>query len=300
MINSYATVFAIGHKAIEGLFSGPVLVEEKIDGSSFSFGLIDGELEFRSKGKQLIPDAPEKMFVQAVENVRLIQDKLHPDWIYRCEYLSKPHHNTLSYSRVPNHNLILYDVAIGGERYLSPRNKAKAAKDIGLECVPVLFRGKIDSMNMFNDLLQTESILGGTKIEGIVVKNYKLFTLEKKVAMGKYVSEAFKEVHSAEWRKSNPTGKDIEQQLIDKYKTEARWQKAVQHLTELGILEGSPRDIGKLILAVPEDILDECEDEIKDTLFKHYWQHIRRGVTAGLPEWWKQKLAENAFEHKGE
>ena len=186
--------------------------------------------------------------------------------------MSKPKHNTLSYSRVPELNLILYDVVIGVETYLMPDAKLQAAKDIGLECVPILYCGVLDNFNMFNDLLQTVSILGGTTIEGLVAKNYLLFTLEKKVAMGKYVSEAFKEVHSAEWRKSNPTGRDIEQQLIDKYRTEARWYKAVQHLKEQGALEGSPRDIGNLIKAVPEDILKECEDEIKGILFAHHWQ----------------------------
>ena len=180
MINSYPTVFAIGHKAIEGLFSGPVVIEEKIDGSQFSFGMIDGQLEFRSKGKQLLPDAPEKMFVKAVENVRSVQDRLYPGWIYRCEYLSKPKHNTLSYSRVPELNLILYDVVIGVETYLMPDAKLQAAKDIGLECVPILYCGVLDNFNMFNDLLQTVSILGGTTIEGLVAKNYLLFTLEKK------------------------------------------------------------------------------------------------------------------------
>jgi len=45
MIHSYATVFQLGHKMIAGIFSSPVVVEEKIDGSSFSFGLIDGELQ---------------------------------------------------------------------------------------------------------------------------------------------------------------------------------------------------------------------------------------------------------------
>lgn len=71
-INSYPTVYALGHKAIEGIFDSPVIVEEKIDGSQFSFGLIDGELRCRSKGKELILDAPEKMFSKAVATVREI------------------------------------------------------------------------------------------------------------------------------------------------------------------------------------------------------------------------------------
>jgi hypothetical protein len=129
----------------------------------------------------------------------------------------------------------------------------------------------------------------------VVVKNYHLFTVEKKVAMGKFVSEKYKEVQGGEWRKDNPTKQDIIDRLIGQYRTHARWQKAVQHLRESGILEGSPRDIGNLIKEVPQDVLKECEDEIKNALFAHFWPNIRRGVTAGLPEWYKEQLLEEAF-----
>jgi len=44
------------------LFDGEVTIEEKVDGSQFSFGLIDGELQCRSHNQQLVIDEPEKMF----------------------------------------------------------------------------------------------------------------------------------------------------------------------------------------------------------------------------------------------
>src|SRR5687767_4166729 len=116
-INSYPTVFALGHSAIRDIFSGDVIVEEKVDGSQFSFGVVDGELSCRSKGKVLILDAPEKMFLKAVESVRDLP--LHDGWIYRAEYLSTPKHNTLNYSRVPTKNIILFDVRTGEEEYLT-------------------------------------------------------------------------------------------------------------------------------------------------------------------------------------
>lgn len=296
MINSYATVFAIGHKAIEGIFSGPVVVEEKIDGSQFSFGFIDGELQCRSKGKQLILDAPEKMFTKAVATAREIAPLLHPQWIYRGEFLASPKHNTLAYDRTPNANIIGFDIMTGEESYLMPEEKALEFQRIGLETVPVLYQGVVTGMEMFNEFLQRTSILGGSKIEGIVVKNYNLFTIEKKIALGKYVSEGFKEVHAGEWRKENPTGQDIVDQLIVRYKTPARWAKAVQHLKEQGILTGSPKDIGPLMKEVPADVLKECEQEIRDILFAHFWKNIQRGIVAGLPQWYKDELAKSAFD----
>jgi len=296
VIHSYPSVYAIGHKAIEGIFNGPVLLEEKVDGSQFSFGIVDGELMCRSKGKQLILDAPEKMFNKAVATVREIAPLLHPDWIYRAEYLEKPKHNTLAYDRVPEHNLIGFDICTGLEEYMGPDEKRAEFERIGLECVPLLYSGVVSDLEMFNDFLQRVSVLGGCKIEGVVVKNYSLFTIEKKVAMGKYVSESFKEIHSGEWRAKKPTNADITDQLIDRYRTPARWQKAIQHLAENGLLDGSPRDIGPLMLEVPKDVQKECEDEIKQALFDHFWPKIRRGITAGAPEWYKQELAKRAFE----
>jgi len=287
-------VYAIGHKAIAELFSGPVLVEEKVDGSQFSMALIDGQLECRSKGRQLNIDAPEKMFETAVATARSLP--LHPDWVYRCEYLEKPKHNTLAYARVPAHNLIVFDVCSGLEQYLSYADKHAEAGRLGLECVPCVFDGAVTSLEMFKALLEAESVLGGTRIEGVVVKNYALFTPEKKVAVGKYVAEDFKERNAKDWKERNPSGKDFTQQLIETYKTDARYQKAVQHLREAGKLEGSPRDIGLLICEVPADILKEYEAEIRDALFKHYWPTIQRGVTAGLAEWYKDELAKLAFE----
>jgi hypothetical protein len=300
-IYSYPQVYAIGHSAITGIFNDPVIVEEKSDGSQLSFQLADcgdGTLELlcRSKGKQLVLDAPEKMFTRAVETVKEIAPFLHTGWIYRCEYLNSPHHNVLAYDRVPNKHLIGFDICTGLETYLPYAEKKAEFERIGLECVPLLYEGKVDSIEQFTGFLELTSVLGGSKIEGVVVKNYKMFTAEKKVAIGKYVSEKFKEVASGEWRKANPTDTDITNLMIAAYRTPARWQKAVQHLKERGELEWSPRDIGNLIKEIQADTRKECEEEIKDALFKHFWPKIQRGITAGAPEWFKTLLLESAFE----
>lgn len=292
-IYSYPTVYALGHSAIKDIFSGPVLVEEKIDGSQFSMAILDGALVCRSKGKDLVLDAPEQMFAAPVETARSLV--LHPEWIYRCEFLSKPKHNTLAYSRVPSRGLIVYDIGTGLETYMAASEKMEEAARLGLETVPLMHHGTVSGMADLDAFLERDSILGGTKVEGVVVKNYGLFTPEKKVAMGKYVSERFKEVHSADWAARNPGRADIIQGLIEKYRTDARWEKAVQHLRDGGTLDNSPRDIGALIKEVPTDVRKECEEEIKNALFAYAWPTIQRGVIRGLPEWYKRRLAESAF-----
>lgn len=302
MVNSYPSIFHLGHKSIVDLLKWPVIVEEKVDGSQFSFHLRDdnGELECRSKGVQLYNDAAPDMFKNAVATALKLKDKLQPGWIYRCEYLNAPKHNSLAYSRVPKDHLIVFDINDGLESYLSPAAKLAEADRLGLECVPVLFRGMIEGEAHFRSFLNTTSVLGGQKIEGVVFKpeNYGVYGADKKCLLGKFVGEEFKEVHSLEWEKSNPSSSDVLSLLGMAYGTPARWNKAVIHLAESGKLETSLRDIGPLLKAVPDDIAKECEDEIKQKLWEFAWPHIRRMVTRGLPEWYKEKLMAQSFEKR--
>lgn len=293
--HSYGSIYNLGHRATAELFDGPVLVEEKVDGSQFSFGIFGGELKCRSKGQQLVVDAPEKMFAAAVASVQGRAHFLRDGWTYRAEYLQSKKHNTLCYERHPTGHLIIFDIATGEECYLDHYEKWAEAERIGLECVPVMHYGKVASADEVRVFLDRESILGGCKVEGVVIKNYAKFSPDKKTLMGKYVSEAFKEAHGTEWKKSNPRSGDIVQDLTVMFRTDARWQKAIQHLREDGRLEGSPRDIGNLIKEVQSDVQKECAEEIASRLVAFAMPQIMRGVTTGLPEWYKQQLLESAF-----
>ena len=294
--HSYPKVYNLGHKAIEELLLDPVVVQEKIDGSFIMFGIIENELKIKSKSKELILDNPEKMFVEAVEHIKALP--LKEEWTYRAEYLQKPKHNVLAYSRIPKNHLIVFDININNEKYMPYEEMCKEANRLDLEVVPQFYEGKLNNPEQLYELLENESILGGQKIEGVVIKNYHRFGRDGKVLMGKFVSEKFKEVHNVEWKKANPQTKDVIQSLIDIFRTEARWQKAIQHLKEKGELEESPRDIGKLISEVHVDIKEECEEEIKQKLFDYAFPKIKRGVIAGLPEWYKKKLMEKQFEKR--
>lgn len=293
--HSYPSIYALGHRALRDLLLDPVLVEEKIDGSQFSFGKFVDGLRCRSKGAELNLYTPEKMFLKAIETVRELEPLLVPGWTYRAEYLAKPKHNTLAYDRVPEKHLILFDISTGLEAYQSYNLKRNEAQRLGLELVPALYYGEITDPDEFRTLLDTPSILGGQKVEGLVVKNYSRFGLDKHVLMGKFVSEAFKEAHGVAWKGSNPNARDIVQTLVAAYRSPARWAKAVQHLQEAGLLKDEPSDIGLLMKEVLNDIEKECAEEIKDALYNWAWPKIRRAASAGLPEWYKEQLLEQQF-----
>lgn len=298
-LSSYGSIYALGHKAVRDIFEGTeVEVTEKVDGSQISFGMIDGELLIRSKNQAIVGDLGNNMFRKGVEEIELRKDILQPGYIYRGEYLSKPKHNTLCYERVPTGNICIYDIerGPGSEDYLVCHTRNIEAARIGFDYVPTFYAGSNITLDMVMDCLERDSYLGGVKIEGVVVKNYALFTEDKKVSKAKFVSAEFKEKHVKEWGESNPGQKDIVQQLIDSLRTEARWQKSVQHLRDDGRLEGSPRDIGNLIKEAQNDITKEEEDYIKETLYNHFRGQILRGAIRGLPEWYKEELAKGNIE----
>lgn len=298
--HSYPKVYNLGHRALTALFDGPVIIEEKVDGSQFSFGRFDGELKLRSHGRELYEPAIDAMFRGAVDAVKELD--LHDGWTYRGEVLARPHHNILAYDRVPKGNVILFDINTAEETYLPYDRVYAEAERIGLEVVPLLGGGvspRFDADYLLS-LLATTSILGGQTVEGIVVKNYTQFGVDGKVVMGKFVSESFKEVKGGEWRKANPTTNDQVEAIIERYKTPARWHKAVQHLHENGGIEESTRDIGPLLKEVHDDLEAECADEIRELLFKHFWPKIARGVAAGFPEWYKEQLLQLQFSREDE
>lgn len=294
-LHSYPKVFAIGHGAVAELFQGPVLVEEKVDGSQFSFGTEQGELKMRSKGAEIFVDNPEKMFSLAVTAVKQLTPFLHEGWTYRAEFLQKPKHNVMKYARTPQLNLIIYDINTGEEVYLPRHDKEQEAARIGLEIVPVLYEGTVDSPETLYTLLNRDSILGGGKIEGIVVKNYAQFGRDKKVQMGKFVAEEFKEAHSKEWKADNPTLGDVIDRIIATLRSEVRWDKSIARQREAGKLENSPKDIGLLIREIQSDVRAEEQEFIQTKLLEYALPRILRASTAGFPEYYKKSLLEGVF-----
>jgi hypothetical protein len=298
-VHSYPKIFNVGHAAITALLMDDVLVEEKLDGSQFSFGVFDGELRCRSKGKDQPLDAPDKMFEPAVASIRSLEAKLVPGWTYRGEYLAKPQHNTLPYDRVPRSLIALFDINPCHGQWLKRSEKEAEADRIGLEIVPVLFEGRLESIAVFEELAKQTSFLGGPQIEGVVIKNYHRFGRDGHPLFGKHVREDFKEQHSVEWKAKHQSMADIRDELGKRFQAPARWQKAVQRLRDDGRLTNSPKDIGTLIKEVQKDLGDEIREEVAARLMDWAWPHVVRVAGRGLPEWYKQKLLESQFGGSG-
>ncbi len=297
MKTKFTKIIHYGEEITNEFKKGEVGIEEKIDGSQFRIYVNNGKVECGSKQVDWTDERPpDKMFHIAVEQATKIfsNSDLEDTMIY-CEYLRQPKHNTLCYGRTPENNLIIFDVCIKGN-FLNFNEKLQFSKKYGLEVVPILWKGKGEmiDMELIQSLLQCQSILGKEKIEGMVFKNYSKLWQDGyqagKLIMLKYVREDFKERNAKEWKASTKAGFMME--LIESLRTEARWKKAVQHVRDKGELEKSPKDIGKLMKELVEDVEAEEGENIKKELWKFYWKEIKKGITRGFPEWYKKYLAE--------
>lgn len=297
MIRAYPKIFSIGTDYIIDIFKEDVEITEKIDGSQFVFGKIDGTLHMRSKGAVIYPEVPDGLFKEVVEYVKSIETRLPDNLVFYCEYLKKPKHNCLVYDRVPKNYLMLFGVMkFPAEKFLPLDEWVDV---LGVETVPKLYVGRIEKVEEILRFLETDSILGNTKVEGIVVKNYyRPFLLGGQpipLMAGKFVSEKFKEVHRKEW-KVDPTKKSGWQTFCESFRTEARWQKAVQHLREKGLLLNAPQDIGNLIAEVKNDIQEEEREAVLNFIWKEFANQLLKTATRGLPEWYKEELLKRNLE----
>lgn len=302
VLKPFAKIFHLGHRCLNGLLEGEVEITEKIDGSQFTFGKINGKLMCRSKGKMIDMDNPDSLFDKAVEQVRRVDKLLPPNIVFWGEYLKKRKHNVIQYGNYPQNHIVLFgmdDLSQSAGTYTMDLLRVWSAQ-LGFDAVPVLGAGEQFALRpeFIDYLLNTDSYLGGHKIEGFVVKNWgKSVNLYDQIwwpMSGKYVSEKFKERHDRTWKDKKP--KNNWESYKESYRTEARWEKAVQHLRDNGDLRGMPEDIGALMKAVQRDIIEEDQHEIREKLWDLFSRDLTKNATRGLPEWYKRKLAEGGIE----
>lgn len=299
-------VYNLGHRALEELFDGsPLVIQEKVDGSQcqFAWNSLD-QFTFRSKNVTIVEDdvylADGNAFQPAIDHLMGIPKMARPvGLIFRAECVTKPRHHTLTYDRVPRGGLVIFDI-LDMQMHLSPKNGffiKGMAGHLGVEAVPEFKTTLVKDLGELQELAQRESFLGGPKMEGVVIKNYLHHDpiTSKYPLMGKFVRPEFREKHSRQWKKDQPGRKDVLIGIIDSLNTEARFEKAVQYLRDSVGLDDSPKDIGPLMKRVKQDVMEEI-DWITEQLVGAFIKDIERGIGRGLPEWYKDRLAQSQFD----
>lgn len=294
-VPSYTSPKALGHRMAAGIETAARVVQEKVDGSQVGFMLTaEGELLFRSRGGQFTAETVQDQFRKAFEHINSVKDRLTPNVVYRGEAVKGPKHNLLKYERGANGGLVLFDIEHylnGGLGYYPQPRVQEAAALLEIDYAPVYRELKPFeeyTKEMFEkDMLRT-SVLGGN-IEGVVIKAYSMQNADGKLLAAKYVSDEFKERATPKPRstkiRENPVHK-----IIQELKVEARYRKAVQHLSEEGKLTGTPKDIGPLMKELHLDMEKEHTEYIKETLYKSFINEIKKEANKDFPAWYKKEL----------
>src|SRR5437899_11957665 len=105
-------------------------------------------------------------------------------------------------------------------------------------------------LKKLDELIHTPSILGGGPVEGVVIRHTTAYWdgfTEPLPVYCKYVRSDFKEKNSATHAGEHASSESKVQFVLQQYRTEARWQKALQHLDESAKLAGRMQDIPWLI-----------------------------------------------------
>lgn len=298
-IPSMPKVWALGSAPLftteehRSFLDGDVMVQEKVDGSQISFGLVKGQLRVRSKNQDITRQTDGSMFAPAVRHLHDVASWLIPNAIYRGECLAKRKHNVLTYDRMPDGHVALFEVTpnvpmelTATERDVLIRQEAEA---LGLSATPLLHHGPVTN-ELRDELMGLESFLGGCRLEGIVLKRYDMRTRLGQPVFQKIVAAEFKEQHKQTWG-GGPSRGDFLQAMGEEFRTPARFRKSVQRMKEAGLWTGTASDIGWLM----KDLSIDFEAEHAEQLGQRMWTEFRKQVMAsanrGFADWYKGELA---------
>lgn len=267
-----------------------VLIQEKLDGSQFSFGVVeDGTFHCRSKNQALDPAVPPAMFAKAVYTALCAAKSgfLVPGVTYYAEAFQSKRHNVLMYEREPVGGMVLFEAVNKEEPRLRypPHWMDNASKLIGCEVAQVVYEGTLPDNETLLELMKKPSQLGGI-MEGVVIK------VVAHPHRWKVVADLFKEVRHAHGAGKGPKVQDDPVRTVARaFCTPARYEKARQSLAERGLLKGTPEDIGKLISTVRKDLFEEESDNIARALFAAQQKQIGNAAVAGLADWYMGRIA---------
>lgn len=271
----FTDVVRLGHKStVDVLRVGDIIViQEKLDGANASFTFDNGELHAFSRNRKL--DASNTLggyYEFIVSKFKDTKHLLNEDYIYFGEWLN-PH--KVKYEGYEK-QFFLFDIySKSKQQYLDFKEVEHEAITLGLNLIPVFYRGKYESFE------QLESYVGQTKVngkigekhlgEGIVVKNIDYRDRFGNQMFVKLVVDEFREVQKQKKAK-NPTEfmNTTEYILAESLATKGRIDKIIYKLRDEGVIGKNidKKEIGLVFkecnLRTYEDILKEESDSLVD------------------------------------
>ncbi|SIP85939.1 RNA ligase [Pacmanvirus A23] len=275
-------------------------IQEKIDGSNMRFRIDPetNELVFFCRRRQI--DTANEIFSKTCKMINILKNRISPTYVYHGEAVSKCKHNVSEYLRIPRHYFICFDIYdIEADKYLTPNELKLECERVGFESIKFIYSNldkDIQPTDMMNKIIkkietgEIESMLGGIP-EGIVLKHESFWYKNKYTAVKrKLVTKKFKERHQLKQNKKIVSADEFLKQLGSCFATDARFAKAKQHLSEQGILDGTPADKRRILKELDEDFIKEYGEEIKIYLYQELIHHVLNASKLGADEWIDKNL----------
>ena len=239
--HKYKKIKPLGDPDNEDIFLDPqdeIFIQEKLDGANFRFIIQRGILIFGSRGQQLTSDEGEdtnvgKSFVMCLEHIRdTLKGKDLTEYeglIFYGECMVK---HTIHYEWEKIPAFLGFDIMLE-DKFLHTTLVKKTFADLGLDMVPEIkrtFAGDIKEVTDADVPISKYAPLSNInqQAEGIVFKNHT------KQLYAKYVRLAFKEDNKLTFGEIGKFAEGFDAQLIAKYCTNARIEKAIWKFVDMG------------------------------------------------------------------
>jgi ATP-dependent RNA circularization protein (DNA/RNA ligase family) len=179
--------FYLSDPDIKDLLSGPVIIEEKMDGANFGIIRHKKGYSLQKRGSLVGPSEHEQFQFYhnwAAKNYDKIM-QIPQTWILYGELMYACHN--IFYNKLPDYVLI-FDVW-DGKKFLQYKERKQICDKWGFVMVPMIHEGIITKNSIYSYMPQVS--LYGDRAEGIVIKRYRKngFYLRGKVVWPDFMKE---------------------------------------------------------------------------------------------------------------
>ncbi len=280
----YPKIFHIGTKNTEGFITpdamdNEIVIEEKMDGANFRFGVIDGKFRAGSRRVDFTPlmyppnepttpvmneSALGQFFKAVMYAFANYADKLKDGYVYFAEYMI-PH--TLDYDWDNTPLLLGFDIYdVNVQRFLGYDEKIKEFQRIGMPTVPLVKRMKLRDLTVeeYEKLIPKSKYRDGVA-EGVVIKDYA------RQWFVKVVTPEFREANLATFgagarKKAKKYSKDGAEWFVNAFVTRQRIEKIITKLVE----EQGKEPEMTLMKYLPTAVLEDAwEEHWKDVIYEN-------------------------------
>ena len=241
----YQKIHRLGSDENEGILTGTVYIQEKIDGANTQIFTGDGKIQLGSRNQSIGEGSFNgfQEYVQAHEGIKKLTAD-HPDWRLFGEWLVR---HTLSYDETSFKKWYLFDICNEKEEFLDLEEVYKIAQEYSILTPKLFLKATNPTLDQIQPFVGKSEL--GPKGEGVVIKNFDFINKWGVLSYAKLVTQEFKEDNSLVFGGNRKDSDSYwEQWAVNKFLDISRIRKIInktESITGNKIrIEDTPRVIG--------------------------------------------------------